>query len=74
MVRDREPLAEAKKVLKNTFGFQSFRGGQGKVIESLLGGIDTLAIMPTGSGKSLCYQVPALLFAGVTLVISRWFL
>lgn len=70
MVRDREPLAEAKKVLKNTFGFQSFRGGQGKVIESLLGGSDTLAIMPTGSGKSLCYQVPALLFAGVTLVIS----
>ena len=52
------------------FGYSSFKEGQAKVIASLLQGRDTLAIMPTGAGKSVCYQIPALLFSGVTLVVS----
>jgi ATP-dependent DNA helicase RecQ len=57
-------------ILKETFGYQSFRFEQYNAIISILDGIDTLAIMPTGGGKSLCYQVPALYLEGVTLVIS----
>lgn len=56
--------------LKKYFGFDAFRSGQQEVIEAVLQGRDVLAVMPTGQGKSLCYQLPALLFAGVTLVIS----
>ena len=63
-------LTEAQTILKRVFGYPSFRGGQSRVVESLLQHVDTLAIMPTGAGKSLCYQVPALLADGVTLVIS----
>src|ERR1700752_640573 len=63
-------LAAAQEVLRSTFGFEDFRPGQDAIIESVLGGADVLAIMPTGSGKSLCYQLPALLRDGLTLVIS----
>lgn len=63
-------LTEAQTILQKIFGYPSFRGGQAKVVESLLSRSDTVAIMPTGAGKSLCYQIPALLFDGVTLVIS----
>lgn len=63
-------LTEAQTILQKIFGYPSFRGGQAKVVESLLTRTDTLAIMPTGAGKSLCYQIPALLAEGVTLVIS----
>lgn len=56
--------------LKKHFGFQNFNPGQYEVIENLLTGHDTLAIMPTGGGKSLCYQIPALLLKGVTIVVS----
>ena len=58
------------QVLKHYFGYDSFRPGQESLIEGLLSGRDVLGIMPTGSGKSLCYQVPALMFSGITLVIS----
>lgn len=57
-------------ILKTYFGYDAFRGGQGDVIDALLSGRDALAIMPTGAGKSVCYQVPALLLPGITLVIS----
>jgi ATP-dependent DNA helicase RecQ len=52
------------------FGFASFRDGQAEIIETILAGRDVLAIMPTGSGKSLCYQLPALLCDGLTIVVS----
>lgn len=58
------------KVLKQTFGYDHFRDGQWQVIEQVLAGKDSLILLPTGGGKSLCYQVPALVLPGVTLVIS----
>lgn len=63
-------MEKALEILKHYFGYSQFRSGQKEVIASLLSGRDTLAIMPTGAGKSLAYQIPALLFKGVTLVIS----
>ena len=57
-------------VLKKYFGHSAFRPGQEALVRSILSGRDTLGILPTGGGKSLCYQVPALLFPGITLVIS----
>ena len=63
-------LAEAQALLRKYYGYQDFRPAQRPVVESLLSGADTLAIMPTGAGKSICFQVPALVFPGLTLVIS----
>lgn len=57
-------------VLKTYFGHTAFRQGQETLIDAILSGRDALGIMPTGGGKSLCYQIPALLLPGVTLVIS----
>ncbi|MDR2052854.1 MAG: DNA helicase RecQ [Treponema sp.] len=57
-------------LLKNSFGYAGFRPGQEAVIDALLAGKDTLAVMPTGAGKSLCYQIPALMLDGLTVVIS----
>lgn len=59
---------EAK--LKEIFGYEHFRNGQKQIIEQVLAGKDTLGILPTGAGKSICYQLPALLLDGVTLVVS----
>lgn len=58
------------EVLKSIFGYDEFREGQSKLVDALLNGQDAFGIMPTGAGKSICYQVPALMFAGITLVIS----
>lgn len=62
---------EAKyDVLKKYFGYDSFRSGQETVIDAVLDGQDAFGIMPTGAGKSMCYQIPALMLSGITLVIS----
>ena len=61
---------DVKEVLNKYFGYSSFKEGQEDVIESILSGSDVLAIMPTGSGKSLCYQIPAMVLPGITIVIS----
>jgi ATP-dependent DNA helicase RecQ len=58
------------KVLREVFGFDEFRPGQETIVDNLLGGRHVLAVMPTGSGKSLCYQVPALVKQGLTIVVS----
>jgi ATP-dependent DNA helicase RecQ len=63
-------IPEAHGVLKDVFGYDSFRPGQAEVVETLLDGGHILAVMPTGSGKSLCFQIPALLKGGLTLVVS----
>ena len=59
-----------REVLRQYFGHSSFRPGQEALIDGILAGRDALGIMPTGGGKSLCYQVPALLLPGLTLVVS----
>ena len=61
---------DAKILLKKHFGYDEFRNGQAEIISHILSKQDSLGIMPTGSGKSICYQIPALLFDGVTIVIS----
>ena len=57
-------------ILRRYFGYTSFRRGQEEIVDALLTGRDALCVMPTGAGKSVCYQVPALLLPGITLVIS----
>lgn len=64
------PYPQPLDVLREVFGFQAFRPGQDTVIEQLVAGNDVLAIMPTGGGKSLCYQIPALVRPGLAIVVS----
>ncbi|MEZ8790090.1 ATP-dependent DNA helicase RecQ [Vibrio splendidus] len=64
------PANDAQTILQDVFGYQSFRDGQQEVIDLAVEGKDSLVIMPTGGGKSLCYQIPALVREGLTLVIS----
>src|SRR5271155_2945887 len=63
-------LAAAERALRTTFGFEAFRAGQADIVATILDGRDVLAVMPTGSGKSLCYQLPAILRDGLTVVVS----
>ena len=63
-------IESARDILHRYWGYRDFRGGQERAISSILAGRDTLVIMPTGGGKSLCYQVPSMLFPGVTIVVS----
>ncbi|KXI71885.1 DNA helicase RecQ [Bacillus cereus group sp. MYBK77-1] len=63
-------FTKAQKLLASYFGYSSFRRGQDETIKNVLDGKDTVCIMPTGGGKSICYQIPALVFEGTTLVIS----
>ena len=57
-------------LLKEYFGHKNFRVGQEEIIDNILSGRDAMCVMPTGAGKSICYQIPALLFDGITIVIS----
>ena len=63
-------MPTAHDILRHTFGYPDFRGRQAEIIEHVTGGGDALVLMPTGGGKSLCYQIPALLRRGVTIVVS----
>ncbi|HKE90292.1 MAG TPA: DEAD/DEAH box helicase, partial [Gemmatimonadales bacterium] len=63
-------LYQARTVLAESFGYASFRAAQLRVLQPLLAGRHVLAVLPTGAGKSLCYQVPALLAGGLTIVVS----
>ncbi len=63
-------MDEKHRVLKQVFGHDAFRGGQEALIDNLLAGRDVLGVMPTGAGKSMCYQIPALLFEGISVVVS----
>ena len=66
----RDALVAAYNVLRNTFGHADFRGLQARVIGEILAGRSALAVLPTGGGKSLCYQIPALARPGLGLVVS----
>lgn len=70
MVTEKKKYPPVRKALKKYYGYDSFRPGQPELIKALLDGRDVLGIMPTGAGKSVCYQIPAIFMPGITLVIS----
>ncbi|MBN9113884.1 MAG: DEAD/DEAH box helicase, partial [Pandoraea sp.] len=63
-------MASALEVLRTVFGYNAFRGDQAAIVDHVADGGDALVLMPTGGGKSLCYQIPALLRPGVGIVVS----
>src|ERR1700742_3530028 len=63
-------MSRPLEILNEVFGYPGFRGQQGEIVEHVAGGGDALVLMPTGGGKSLCYQIPSLLRPGVGLVVS----
>jgi ATP-dependent DNA helicase RecQ len=63
-------IAEARRQLHGHYGFQDFRPLQRRVVQSILAGRDALAVLPTGGGKSICFQVPSLVLGGLTVVVS----
>ncbi len=69
-IADNLQFLKPEEVLKKYFGYDSFRAGQKDIVESILNGQDVLAVMPTGAGKSICYQIPAMMLPGITLVVS----
>src|SRR3954463_507127 len=70
MTDARPTLDDARAALRANFGFPEFRPGQERAVESVLAGRDTLVVLPTGGGKSVCYQVPALVLPKLTVVVS----
>jgi ATP-dependent DNA helicase RecQ len=70
MTQSRHTIIDALAALRNHFGFEDFREGQRDVISAILEGHDTVVVMPTGGGKSLCYQLPAMMLEGATIVVS----
>lgn len=64
------PTTDARRILRDTFGYDAFRPGQAEIVGALLAGDNVLAVMPTGSGKSLCFQIPALVRGGLAIVVS----
>src|SRR5687767_10674882 len=65
-----QTIQDARAALRRSFGYDDFRPGQDKAVRAVLSGRDTLVILPTGGGKSICYQIPALLLPGLTVVVS----
>src|SRR4051794_39670539 len=63
-------MEDVRTALGERFGHRDFRQGQARIVDAVMGGCDVLTVMPTGSGKSLCYQLPAVLLPGTTLVVS----
>ncbi len=63
-------MKDKNQILKEYFGYDKFRPGQEKIVDAILCGLDVLCVMPTGAGKSICYQVPALMLEGITIVVS----
>jgi len=63
-------MAEAQEILSHVFGYNEFRGHQATIIDHLVAGGDALVLMPTGGGKSLCYQIPAMVRKGMGIVVS----
>ena len=70
MTSGRPTLDAARELLRARFGFPDFRPGQERAVTSVLSGRDTLVVLPTGGGKSICYQVPAMMLPGITIVVS----
>src|SRR5687767_1061878 len=66
----RPTMEDARRILHRHFGYPDFRPAQGPVVRTILAGTDTLAVLPTGAGKSVCFQVPAVALGGLTVVVS----